>query len=45
MNFGWIALDERCRIVELDAQAERLLERMGRACGAAPMTAWSRPSP
>lgn len=29
MNFGWIALDERCRIVELDAQAERLLERMG----------------
>ena len=29
MNFGWIALDECCRIVELDAQAERLLERMG----------------
>ena len=29
MNFGWIAIDERCRIVELDAQAERLLERMG----------------
>ena len=29
MNFGWIALDERCHIVELDAQAERLLERMG----------------
>ena len=29
MNFGWIAVDERCRIVELDAQAERLLERSG----------------
>lgn len=29
MNFGWIALDERCRIVDLDAQAERLLARSG----------------
>lgn len=27
MNFGWIAVDERCRIAEQDAQAERLLER------------------
>ena len=29
MNFGWIALDQRCRIVDMDAQAERLLERSG----------------
>ena len=29
MNFGWIALDERCRIVDLDAQAERFLTRAG----------------
>ncbi len=29
MNFGWIAVDERCRIVDLDAQAERFLERSG----------------
>ncbi len=29
MNFGWIALDERCRIVDLDPQAERFLERAG----------------
>ncbi|MEH6684553.1 MAG: helix-turn-helix transcriptional regulator [Qipengyuania sp.] len=29
MNFGWIAVDRRCRIVDLDAQAGRLLERTG----------------
>ncbi|MDP4574258.1 helix-turn-helix transcriptional regulator [Qipengyuania sp. G39] len=29
MNFGWIALDERCRIVECDPQAERFLARSG----------------
>ncbi len=29
LNFGWIALDERCRIVDLDPQAERFLERSG----------------
>ncbi|MDG5747618.1 helix-turn-helix transcriptional regulator [Qipengyuania sp. XHP0207] len=27
MNFGWIALDERCRVVESDPQAERFLAR------------------
>lgn len=27
MNFGWIALDAKCRIVDLDDQAERLLGR------------------
>lgn len=29
MNFGWIAIDERCRIVDCDAQAQRFLERSG----------------
>ena len=29
MNFGWISVDERCRIVDCDAQAERVLERSG----------------
>lgn len=29
MNFGWIALDARCRIVDFDAQAERFLQRSG----------------
>ncbi|MCT2558979.1 helix-turn-helix transcriptional regulator [Tsuneonella sp. YG55] len=29
MNFGWIALDARCRIVDCDAQAERFLQRSG----------------
>ncbi|MFA6219421.1 MAG: helix-turn-helix transcriptional regulator [Erythrobacter sp.] len=29
MNFGWIAVDERCRIVDCDPQAERFLERSG----------------
>ncbi len=29
MNFGWIAVDERCRIVDLDPQAERFLARSG----------------
>ena len=29
MNFGWIALDERCRIVDFDAQAEGFLQRSG----------------
>lgn len=27
MNFGWIALDARCRIMELDEQADRSLAR------------------
>ncbi|QYJ06880.1 helix-turn-helix transcriptional regulator [Qipengyuania flava] len=29
MNFGWIAIDERCRIVDCDPQAQRFLERSG----------------
>ena len=29
MNFGWIALDERCRIVDFDSQAESFLQRSG----------------
>ena len=29
MNFGWISIDERCRIVDCDSQAERVLERSG----------------
>lgn len=29
MNFGWIAIDERCRIVDLDEQARRFLEGSG----------------
>jgi DNA-binding CsgD family transcriptional regulator len=29
MNFGWIAIDSRCRIIDLDAQAERLLSQSG----------------
>ena len=29
MNFGWIAIDERCRIVDLDEQAQRFLEGSG----------------
>lgn len=29
MNFGWVLLDEHCRIVDADAQAERVLERSG----------------
>jgi DNA-binding CsgD family transcriptional regulator/PAS domain-containing protein len=29
MNFGWVALDERCRVVECDPQAERFLARSG----------------
>ena len=29
VNFGWISLDARCRIVDLDAQAERVLQRSG----------------
>lgn len=29
MNFGWIAVDERSRIVDCDPQAERFLERSG----------------
>lgn len=29
MNFGWIAIDERCRIVDADAQAQRFLESSG----------------
>lgn len=29
LNFGWISLDERCRIVDCDEQAERFLERSG----------------
>ena len=27
LNFGWITLDAQCRVVDLDAQAERVLER------------------
>jgi DNA-binding CsgD family transcriptional regulator len=29
VNFGWISLDARCRIVDLDPQAERVLQRSG----------------
>ncbi|WP_324826640.1 helix-turn-helix transcriptional regulator [Qipengyuania zhejiangensis] len=29
MNFGWIAIDERCRIVDCDPQADRFLQRSG----------------
>ncbi len=29
MNFGWITLDARCRIVDCDPQAERLLQSSG----------------
>jgi DNA-binding CsgD family transcriptional regulator/PAS domain-containing protein len=29
MNFGWIAVDERLRIIECDPQAERFLARSG----------------
>ncbi|MEZ5681657.1 MAG: helix-turn-helix transcriptional regulator [Erythrobacter sp.] len=29
MNFGWIAIDERCRIVDADEQAQRFLESSG----------------
>ncbi len=29
MNFGWVLLDGQCRIVDADAQAERVLERSG----------------
>ncbi|MBL45383.1 MAG: chemotaxis protein CheY [Sphingomonadaceae bacterium] len=29
MNFGWIAIDARCRIVGLDGQAQRFLQRSG----------------
>ncbi len=29
MNFGWIAVDQRCRIVDVDAQAESFLQRSG----------------
>jgi DNA-binding CsgD family transcriptional regulator len=29
MNFGWISLDARCRILDLDPQAERFLRESG----------------
>ena len=29
VNFGWISLDARCRIVDCDPQAERVLQRSG----------------
>ncbi len=29
MNFGWVLVDGQCRIVDADAQAERVLERSG----------------
>lgn len=29
MNFGWISIDQRCRIVDLDAQADDVLRRSG----------------
>lgn len=29
MNFGWVLIDERCRIVDADEQAQRVLERSG----------------
>ena len=29
LNFGWMSLDRRCRIVDSDEQAERFLERSG----------------
>lgn len=29
MNFGWIAIDARCRIVDCDPQAERFLQQAG----------------
>ena len=29
MNFGWIAIDERCRIVDVDEQAQRFLDTSG----------------
>lgn len=29
MNFGWISLDARCRVVDLDPQAERFLHQSG----------------
>jgi len=29
INFGWISLDARCRIVDCDAQAARLLQQSG----------------
>ena len=29
MNFGWIAIDGKCRIVDLDPQAERVLQQSG----------------
>ncbi len=29
MNFGWISLDAKCRIVDCDSQAERLLQQSG----------------
>lgn len=30
MNFGWLSIDERCRIVDCDPQAQRFLERSGK---------------
>ena len=30
LNFGWITIDARCRIVDLDEQAERVLQQSGR---------------
>lgn len=29
LNFGWVSLDARCRIVDLDPQAERFLRQSG----------------
>jgi hypothetical protein len=29
MNFGWISIDAACRIIDLDTQAERVLQRSG----------------
>lgn len=29
MNFGWVLVDGHCRIIDADAQAERVLERSG----------------
>ena len=29
MNFGWISIDDRCRIVDCDAHAEQVLQRSG----------------
>jgi DNA-binding CsgD family transcriptional regulator len=29
MNFGWISIDDKCRILDIDPQADKILQRSG----------------